>query len=182
MKGIKKHILDFEIIPTGNPKTLVFVDSSYYFAEPERPLLEVTFPGYSNYFLVNVQARKVNTFNSNTLGLTELLNADCLVDLPDGVYTFRYKICPYDKVYTDKLHFRTTQIENRLADLYDKLDASDCEKSTNPALLQEIATITALIEGAKALVEKNTKKANSFYKLASSMLNEALNDLCKSCK
>lgn len=181
MKGIKRQILDFEIIPTGNPKTLVFIDSSNYFSEPEKPLLEVTLPGYSKYFLLNVVARKVNTFNSNTIGLTSLLNGDVLVDLPDGIYSFRYKICPYDKAFIDKKFFRTTLIEFKLADLYDQLEKEDCTRKEDKELQQQLAEIVVLIEGAKALANKNEKKATKFYQLADSLISSLLNDTCKTC-
>jgi hypothetical protein len=181
MKGLRKHILDFEIIPSGNPKTLVFIDSSDYFAEPEKPLLEITLPGYTKYFLVNIAARKVNTFNSNTIGLTELLNEGELVELPDGIYKFRYKVCPYDKVFKDKKSFRTTLIEKKLAEAYDKLDASDCSHQSDKDLQNSIVEIHALIEGAKIVVNKSEKKASSFYQLANSLLDKIVNKLCKNC-
>ena len=174
--------MDFEIIPTGNPKTLVFIDSSNYYTEPERPLLEVTLPGYPEYFLTNVIARQVNTFNSNTIGLTELLNDNCLVDLPDGIYTFRYKICPYNVIYKDKRYFRTTLIEQKLSDLYERLDTSDCvdKDKINPSDLVEIH---ALIEGAKAVAAKNEKKANSFYQLADKLISKLSDSVCnKNCR
>lgn len=178
MKGLKKHILDFEIIPTGNPKTLVFIDSSDYFTEPEKPLLEVTLPGYSKYFLVNIVARKVNTFNSNTVGLTDLLNDDDIVDLPDGIYSFRYKICPYDKAFVDKKHFRTTLIDQKLASLYDQIDTTDCSTKEDRIHEYNLVEVHALIEGAKAIVNKNEKKANSFYQLASKLIDKLSNKVC----
>jgi hypothetical protein len=181
MKGLKKNILDFEIIPTGNSKTLVFIDSSDYISEPERPLLEITLPGYSKYFLVNVIARRVNTFNSNTIGLTDLINDGCLVDLPDGVYQFRYKICPYTSAFIDKVYFRTTLIEQKLSELYDKLDSSCCDKKSDKELNQTIIEIHSLIEGSKSVVCKNVKKANSFYQLASKLLDRILCNIDKNC-
>jgi len=181
MKGLRKHIVDFEIIPTGNPRTLVFIDSSYYYENPEKPLLEITLPGYTKYFLVNIVANQVNTFNSNTIGLTEVINNDCLVDLPDGVYSFRYKICPYEALYIDKKFFRTTLFDKKLADAYDKIDATDCSVKNDKLLSVQLAEIVALAEGAKAIVEKNEKKATEFYQLADRILDEITNDLCKNC-
>lgn len=181
MKGLKQHILDFEVIPTGNPKTLVFIDSSEYYTEPEKPLLEVTLPGYTKYFLVNVIARQVNTFNSNTIGLTELLNGDALVSLPDGAYHFRYKVCPYTVLHKDKVVFRTTLIENKLSDVYNQLEATDCSKKNDQEILNSLVEIHALIEGAKAVVCKNEKKANDFYSLANTLVDKINNKLCKTC-
>jgi hypothetical protein len=183
MKGFRQHILDFEIIPTGNPKTLVFLDSSDYFREPEKPLLEVTLPGYSKYFLVNIVARKLNTFNSNTLGLTELLNDDCLVDLPDGIYTYKYKICPYDETYKIKKFFRTTQIEKALNDLYDQIDNPENITPDERIFEYKLVEIHTGIAGAQAEAEKNEKKANSYYRIAQKLISELSEGICnKNCK
>lgn len=181
MRGLKKNILDFEIVPTGNPKTLVFVDASNYINVPERPLLEITLPGYDKYFLVNIEYNRVNTLNSNTIGLTDLLNGDQMVDLSDGIYSFRYKICPYTKTYVDKVHFRTTLIEEKLSCLYSKWDVSDCATREDRTLLYDLAEIHALIEGAKSIVYKNQKKANEFYTLASKLIDKIMCRLDKNC-
>lgn len=178
MKGLRQNIIDFEIIATGNSKTLVFIDSSDYIVDsPERPLLEVTLPGYNKYFLVNIVARQVNTLNSNTIGLTDLLNNDCLVDLPDGVYKLKYKICPYTSNYKTKLVFRTTLLEDKLKVLYDQIDGSDCSKKTDREISQVLTEVNMLIAGAQAVVEKNEKKANDFYRLA----NTLIDNLTKCC-
>ena len=181
MKGLKKHLLDFEIVSTGNPKTLVFVDASNYFEVPERPLLEITLPGYNKYFLVNITYNRVNTLNSNTIGLTSLLNNEAIVDLPDGIYTFRYKICPYSTTYKDRVHFRTTLIEEKLSCLYSKWDVSDCATNDDRALISDLAEIHALIEGTKSVVYKNQKKANEFYKLAFKLIERVMCRLDKNC-
>jgi hypothetical protein len=181
MKGLKQHILNFEIIPTDNSKTLVFIDSSEYYTEPERPLLEITLPGFNKYFLTNVVARKVNTFNSNTIGLTAFGTGDGLADLPDGVYKFRFKVCPYDKVFIDKSFFRTTLIEKRLAEVYNQIEATDCSKKHDDQILSDLVEVHVLLEGAKAVVCKNEIKASDFYKLASQLLDRILKKLCKTC-
>lgn len=180
MKGLRKHILDFEIVPTGNPKTLVFVDASEYRDVPERPLLEVILPGYNKYFLVNIVANRVNTLNSNIIGLTSLLNGDELVNLPDGAYNLRYKICPYTTTYIDKVHFRTTLIEQQLGDLYEKIDTSEC-CNKNSELFAEIAEVYSLIEGAKIIACRDDEKAHGFYQLASKLIDKISKKLDKSC-
>lgn len=183
MKGFRQHILDFEIIPTGNPKTLVFLDSSDYFREPEKPLLEITLPGYSKYFLLNIVARKLNTFNSNTIGLTELLNDDCLVDLPDGIYTYKYKICPYDETYKIKKFFRTTLIEKELDDLYLQIENPENLTPDERIFEYKLVEIHSGIAGAQGVVEKDEKKANSFYKVAQKLINELKEGICnKNCR
>ena len=112
--GIHQQNLDFEILDTGNTKTLVFLDSSEYYKEPERPLAEITLPGQTKYTLVNIVARQVNTFNSNTLNLTQVTGESCLTELPDGVYTVKFKICPYKYIFKIKYFLRTNQLTNKL--------------------------------------------------------------------
>lgn len=183
MKGFRQNTLDFEIIPTGNPKTLVFLDSSDYFREPERPLLEITLPGYSKYFLVNITARRLNTFNSNTIGLTDLLNNDQLVTLPDGIYTYKYKICPYDETYKVKKVFRTTLIEQELNDLFLQIENPENITFDEKLFEYRLVEIFSAIAGAQGVANKDEKKANSFYKVAKSLINEFKEGICnKNCK
>lgn len=174
--GIKKNILDFEILSTGNPKTLVFLDSSEYMTEPERPLLELTLPGHSKYFLLNVVARKVNTFNSNTIGLSEVFDSNCLVELPDGVYTAKFKICPYDKVWIQKSFLRTTLLEKSLDKILTYINL-DCEKEK-----KIFVDIMVLIEAAKANVKNNIiKKGIEQFAAAIELTSDFLRKLTNVC-
>lgn len=173
MKGLRQNILDFEILQTGNPKTMVFLDSSDYKDEqPDKPLLEVTFPGYNKYFIVNVKARSVNTFNSNTLGLTDLLNNDEMVDLPDGLYKLRYKICPYTTNFKDKVYFRTTLLEAKLGRFYNKLLTTDCSKSEDKTIGQSLTEINMLLAGIPLVASVSAEKAQAFYTLANSLVDK----------
>ena len=174
--GLKKHHLDFEILDVDNPKTLVFLDTSEYMEQPERPLLELTLPGHSRYFLLNVVARKVNTFNSNTIGLSEVFDTHCLQELPDGVYTAKYKICPYDKIWVQKHFLRTTLFDRSLdkAFTYINLD-SEREK-------KEVIDIMLLKEAAKANVKEGLiKKGIEQFKEANEALASFLRRLKEFC-
>lgn len=181
MKGINEHILDFEILETKNTKTLVFVDSSEYMENPEKPLLEIVLPGTNRYVLVNISPRKINTFTSNTLGLTQQVLADCqITDLPDGVYTLKYKICPYRYINRTKYFLRTTALLKKLTKVLDDLDLSDCTISSDRDLRNEIADIFILIESARASAElANTDRASSKYQLADKKITKILQSLNK---
>ena len=181
MKGFRENILDFEIVPTGNPKTLVFIDSSIYIGQPDGPRLQILAPGYNRYLLANIVANQVNTFNSNTLGLTELLNADCLVDLPDGVYRLTYEICPYQANHKVKSICRTTILEQRLMAVYAKLDVSDCTKKEDIKILNDLAEIHMLIEGCHSVANIDERKATEFYALASKLVDRLIKKLEKCC-
>lgn len=181
--GIHSNTLDFEILETGNPKTLVFVDSSQYIGPPDRPLLEVFLPGFNNYLLTNVASGVVNTFNSSTLGLNETLKINFLQDLPDGVWQFRYKICPYNYVFVDKKHMRVTQLTIKLRDVYNKLslEACDCPTQQDVYLQNRLNQINVLIEGAKSVVNLDSTKAFRYYNLADKLADDILNKFCKNC-
>lgn len=179
MKGIHENILDFEIIETGNLKTLVFIDSSQYMQNPEKPLLEIILPGMNKYLLVNIQPRKVNTFNSNTLNLTPTIINNCdLIDLPDGVYSFKYKICPYKYINRVKYFLRVTNLLSRLNTVLDTFEFSDCTIEADDKTQREIVNIYILIESAKASAELgNKERASNKYKLADKKVNCLLEKL-----
>lgn len=182
MPGIHKHILDFEILETGNPKTLVFVDASQYMEEPERPLLEVVMPGYNKYTIVNVTAKRVNTFNSSTLKINQVLDQDCLINLPDGVWELKYKICPYTKVYVVKRHMRISLLKEKLAHLEDQIDLADCQVKDDENIKADLVNVYMLIEGAKNVVNRNPTKASKYYQLADKLVSKLIDKLCKNCK
>lgn len=180
--GIQKNNIDFEILDTGNSKTLVFLDSSEYYKEPETPLLEITLPGFTKYFLANINARKINTFNSNTIGMTETFNSHELVDLPDGVWTFVYKICPYDEVFIQKYYLRTVCLDNKISEIFEYIRLSDCDVERDSKLKQDIVDMLLAIESGKANACKdNVKKATELYQIANSIATKLLNKLSESC-
>lgn len=181
MLGLHKHILDFEILETDNLKTLVFVDSSQYMDEPDRPLLEVILPGHTKYFLVNVTAKNVNTFNSSTLGLNKALVQSEMLDLPDGIWHFKYKICPYKYVFVIKSVMRVSLLLNKLKSLYQKLDLTECNSKEAAKIDRELTRIHVLIEGARAEANNDPEKASDYYNLADRMIQKQLDKLCKSC-
>lgn len=183
MLGTHRNNLDFEILETGNTKTLIFVDSSQYIGHPDRPLLEVFLPGFSKYLLTNVVASQVNTFNSSTLGLNKSLNINFLQDLPDGVWILRYKICPYDFIFIDKKHMRVTQLLVKLQNLYNEIsiEECDCPTQTDSFIQKQLTRIHILIEGAKSVVNLDSSKAQRYYQLANRLIDDLSKKFCKNC-
>lgn len=182
MAGFKKHTLSFDIYDTTNSKTLVLIDTSDYYEQPERPLLEITMPGYSKYFLANIIASKVNTLNSNIIGLSAFVAGDDLCTLPDGVWTFKLKICPYDKIFKIKYHLRTVELENKLDRIYKALDFSDCDVSEDAKLKNSIIDIILSIESGKAHARcGDVKKAHDLYNIGSTLADKILNKISKQC-
>lgn len=175
MLGLQKHDLDFEIIESRNAKKIIFLDASDYFEQPESPLLQILLPGHRKYFLVNIEAGRINTFNSHTVGFTSILSLDDLVEFPDGVYEFTYKVCPYKTVNVTKYILRTTKFDETLSKVYSKIDCSD-EKD---CIKKELLDIHILIESAKAntylgYVDKGGKDFSLAQQKVSKLLNKVL--------
>lgn len=178
MIGLHKDNISFEILETINPKTLVFLDSSDYIQSPERPLLEITLPGYDKYFLVNVIPKRLNTFNSSTIGLGRVLNCSELIDLPDGLYSAKYKICPYDYKFITKKFIRTTLLNQRLENLYNQIDLNLIDNEFEKDLLK----VYILVEGSKTIADSDSKKAVDYFNTASKIVDKLFLRICKNCK
>lgn len=180
--GIKRDYLSFEILPNLDSKTMLFLDTSDYKEEPERPLLEVTLPGHTRYTLVNIIHNKVNVLNSNLTGYSKLLNVSHLVDLPDGVWTLKYKICPYDKIYVQKYHLRTNHLDCKMRQIHQFIQHSDCVIADDEKIKKEVVDLMLLIETGKAEAEEgNAKRAGDLYQKAlkrATRLLEKLNGKC----
>jgi hypothetical protein len=181
VSAILENNLDFEILDTDNTKIIVFIDASTYVdTNPEKPLLEVVLPGFNQYFLVNIAHSQVTIMNANTIGITNTFSNDynCLSDLPDGVWEFTYRICPYDKVYIKKYVLRAAQLNKKLNLVYKQLENSDCSLKEDRKLKNKLTDINIFIETAKAYAEDcNQEKASNFYQIADKFTNDLINIL-----
>lgn len=181
MPAIHKNILDFEILDSDNSKVIVFIDASVYMdANPEKPLLEVVLPGFNQYFLVNIAHDQVNVLNANSLGITNTFSGDygCLMDLPDGVWEFTYRVCPYDLVYTKKFVLRTALLNAKLNTVYKLLENTDCSLKEDRKIKNKLTDIDIFIQTAKAYAEDcNKEKASNFYQIADKFTNDLINML-----
>lgn len=178
--SIKRQELDFDIQSLGNPKTMLFVDMSQYFEEPERPLLQILLPGYTKYFTVSINARRINVLNSNIIGLSKSIKTSDLVALPDGVWTLTYRICPYDKLYKQSYHLRTVALKAKLAKVREFLNAKDCEDCE--WVKNAVVDILLLIwSGEAAAQEGERDNANSFYQKACAKTDRLVDKLFNQC-
>lgn len=173
MKGLRKHELDFEILETNNPKKLVFLDTSVYYTNPVTPILHLVKPG-GEEVLLNISHGEINTFNSHSLGLTNLLNGDDTAAIPDGVWQAVYRICPYNELYVSKFFVRFETINECLYNVYKNFD-TECCSASNELLKKQLNDIYLLIESSKANAYKNLKdKAEKDYSLAVKKINKLI--------
>lgn len=179
MSIVSKNILDFEILDSDNSKIIVFIDASTYIDKnPEKPILEVVLPGFNQYFLVNIAHSQINVLNANTLGITKTFsdNYNCLTDLPDGIWEYTYRICPYDKVHTKKFVLRTALLNKKLNSIYKKLENTDCSLKEDRKIKNKLTDIDIFINTAKAYAEDcNKEKSSNFYQIADKFATDLIN-------
>lgn len=181
MPAIVENVLDFEILDVDNSKIIIFIDASTYMDNPpEKPILELTLPGFNNYFIINIIPNQVNIMNANTIGITRTFTNDynCLVDLPDGVWEFTYRVCPYETVYIKKFVLRTAILNKKLKSLYKLIESTDCSLKEDRKIKNKISDIHIFIETAKAYAEEcDRARAGNFYQIADKFTNDLLKQL-----
>lgn len=182
MPTIYRSYLNIEPIDTGNPFTIVVIDSSSYFTYPESPALEVTIPGYTDYFEVPFKPSLVNTYNSSSLGLNQFMGIDSLIILPDGIWKFKYKICPYDQSFVYRTFYKTTLLDEKIKQIYNEIDLRNCNNNSTDYVKNQLVRIQILREGVKAVVEIDERKASQNYQAASEIADEILEKNCQSCQ
>lgn len=180
MSLFKTNILDFEILDSNNLKNIIFVDASTYSEEPENPILSLLLPGSNKYLIANITPRVVNVLDSHTIGLSQALESWCPVDLPDGVYTYTYKICPYETLKITKSYLRTTLIDKDIAQIYETLSFIECCKDDLTAIKKELVDIYIFLESGKANATLgNIDKAGKDYSIACKKVAKLISKLCK---
>lgn len=173
MAGLVTSNLDFEILDINNTKNIVFLDTSTYIDYPENPVLDITFPASNQYFTVQIQPEKINVFDSNTIGYSSLLNIVSPADLPDGIYGYRYKICPYDFYTKCKYYLRTTFLDRCIQNIYSAVDMSNCCDPDSDSIKKDLVDLHIFLESAKAnAVLGNLDKANKDFNLATKKVDK----------
>lgn len=173
--------INFNIIDTFNCKTLGIVDTSYY--NPSMTIsgytLQVLVPGYDDPVELTYYPSGVTILNSNLLGITKVNNFDDLLDLPDGMYTIKLSICPYDQFWKETSFYRTCRLECRYAQALLNLDFDTCTGCFESSKVNKLKEVKIYIEGVKAnMTDCNVKKATELYQKADSILEKLLNCNC----
>lgn len=179
--------LDLDIITTHNPKTLGVVDISLYDVGQNisAPTLEVTPPGF-NKVAFPFEPGKVNIINSNNVKLTSTLNASELVNLPDGIWIFRYSIQPALKNFVQRKYFRTDNIQYKFYQIFLSVD-SECNDNdycltskSKKDQEKKLMDIKLMINGSIAAANRGDDSiAMQMYKRADSLIDRF--NICKDC-
>ena len=167
---IQSYNIDFSVLDDNNPETLIILDKSTYLDIPEKPLLDITLPGYTGYLEVPYTPNKISLYNSDSLGLTTPSEGDCIAQLPDGVYQINMKICPYDQFFTNRCYLKSSQFNISYQILLLTFDQiTTCYNQQD--LKYAIIDLDILIQSAKAEADRcNVERATYKYNAAVSKL------------
>lgn len=103
--------LDIKVEELLNSKILIVKDASWY--NPEVPVtnarIDLQYPGSTDYFSIPVGKNFTYVINSNALNITNVTHSDNLSELPDGIWTIKYSICPNDELFVEYTFLRNTK-------------------------------------------------------------------------
>ncbi len=170
--------LSLELIQSYSIKTIVLLDTSTYSDNMtiSGNTLLVKTPGNRNTIELSYNQSGVTILNSSNLGITRGI----ITDLPDGIYTAKITICPYDIYWYEKQWYRTEQLECKYARALLELDINNCRQCFSAQKVRKITKARVYIDGIGAnVVDLNFKAATECYNVASKMLDELINCNCK---
>ena len=142
--------LDFYVEEVLNPKVMIIKDASYYNPEitPTGGLLVIQYPGSDVYISFSIGINFTYKINSNTLGITNVVQQSQLSDLPDGLYTIRYSICPNDELFVEYKFLRNVKQLIRYNNLYCSLQVEKCDHKSYKEAIEKLREIKSYIDAA----------------------------------
>lgn len=171
--------LSFNIIDTHDFKTLGILDTSWYNPDivVETATIEIIPPGYSVAASPFYMIKALNVYNSNGLGITRASCEEELVDLPDGIWRFKYSICPNDKLFIEKFFLKTDKIWCRYTQAFLNLDLHNVNSKKDVERKKRLDEIEFYINGAIAASNnQDYKEAIDLYNKAEKLLNRYFSD------
>ena len=173
--------LSFLELPTHSKKTIAIVDTSYY--NPSSTIsgnvLQIILPDRPNVIELPFNTSGVTILNSNNLGITSFVDEQFLTDLPDGAYTAKISICPYDQFWFESTWYRIEKLKCKYYQALLKLDLSECQSCFSPEKDNELQTCWRYIQGIEANMNQgNIRQCSKFYNVATYILDDILNCSC----
>ena len=143
-------------------------------------VLQVRLPDREQIIELPFNQGGVTILNSSNLGITNVVQEDFLTDLPDGAYTAKISVCPYDQFWYEATWYRIDKLQCKYYNAILKLDLSQCQSCYSPETDNEIWTAKRFIEGIQANVDQgNIRQATKLYNVASYILEDILRCSCK---
>lgn len=160
------------------------VDTSVYDEDltVKCPRLQITSPGFSESYFVDVSQNFADNFSACDLGIQSLNCGVEYNDLPDKVYVITYSVSPNDVVYVEYNHLRITKALNKIRNILCTLDMGACEPTEEiRKKLTQLDYIRQDLLAAKAMVEvcREVKKGIAMYNYAMEKLGKFD---CKNCR
>ena len=154
--------IDFQILKTYDPKTLLIADSSdWKHIEDKTSLLQITLPGAKTPTQLFFDKGKINIVNSSILGITpKACDVSELRELPDGIYTIKVIGSP-DYFNKERLYLRTERLQLEVDKLYLALGI-DFDPELKP-LRDRLFNIQAMINAAEASIRHGDVSKTSLY-------------------
>jgi hypothetical protein len=170
--------LNFIVVQTNSPMTMTILDNSTYPTNPPvvtSPTMVITVPGFEKKSTV-FTPNGYNTYDSTTLGLTELHKE---VPLPDGIYTMRYFVTPEDATFVEHAIMRVDRLQAKFDEAFMTLDMMECDMAIKTQSFVQLNTIYLFIQGSIAAANNCASvEANKLYNQASRLLDIFLRSGC----
>lgn len=151
--GPDYYNIDFKILDSNDPKTIVLMDTSTYLDQPELPLIDIIPPGYTGYIQVAYIPGTTIVLNSDDLKLTDNCEYEALADLPDGVYQIKMKVCPYNQLFKKQCFLKDTIFYRNYQTLLLSFDQG-CDGYDTDDLKRKVLDLDILLQSAKAEVSQ----------------------------
>jgi hypothetical protein len=171
--------LYFEILPTLNCKTLALADMSTYAGDVEGATLQVQLPDRETVKELLYKPNSITILNSNSLGYSNVTDLNDLEDLPDGVYTIKISVCPYEINWFERDIYRICKLECKYYKALLTLDMSKCESCFSKQKMDKLNNARVYMEGVIANTNNgDINKASELYEVADKILDNLIECDC----
>lgn len=175
------NYLDFNVLDTHSCKTLAIMDISQYkdVDNVEGKVLQILPPNDLPLVELNYNQNAITIINSNSLKITKVADATYLQDLPDGIYTIKISVCPYDKNWAEKKIFRVCQIWCKFYKAFLKVKTNECSSCTGLNANKDLYKAWEYLIGITASAEDcNYSGATKNYQVANNILDRIIDCSC----
>ncbi len=181
--GFIQNYLSFEIVNMNNCKLIGFMDTSKYADSDnvEGKVLQITIPGFEDVVELNYFQSSITILNSNLLKITNVSSPTFYQELPDGLYTAKISICPFEDNWFQKSWYRTCQLECKYYKAFLLLNLNDCTSCYNKNKAEKLNTAWMYMQGITGNVKDgNFSNATKLYNVANNILDKLLD--CDDCE
>lgn len=172
-----KHNLNLFIAKDCDCATHKVLDASVYAPgiNITNGILEVIPPGYTCPVIMNVNYNFNLTLTVSNLDIMQTINNSNLMNLPDGIYNYKYSVDPNLKTIVEFNRLRTCKLRGKLKNGFMKLLLEKYKLNNNlfKEGLKKVNYIEDLIKVAEYSAEDNeTSTAKALYEEANNLIND----------